>query len=75
MEDLLAAFAAAEDEAYTLFSYVNDVNAEIERLEDQISGARAEVQEAAEQVGAARPGRRLGGRHYVVCWVAVCALH
>jgi hypothetical protein len=53
MEDLLAAFAAAEDEAYTLFTYVNDVNAEVEKLEDQVNVGRAEVTQALEQVGAA----------------------
>lgn len=52
MEDLLAAFAAAEDEAYTLFTYVNDVNAEVEKLEDQVNVGRAEVTQALEQVRA-----------------------
>jgi hypothetical protein len=33
----------AEDQNYTLFNYVNEVNTEIEALEDQITVIRKEV--------------------------------
>jgi hypothetical protein len=67
MEDLLAAFAAAEDEAYTLFTYVNDVNAEVEKLEDQVNVGMVEVTKALEQV------RRLyAGLRCMLCFAGVC---
>ena len=34
----------AEDQNYTLFNYVNEVNAEIEKLEDQITAIKAEIE-------------------------------
>ncbi len=43
MDALVAAFASAEDANYTLFNYVNEVNEEVEKLEDQISSVRAEM--------------------------------
>eukprot|EP00955_Chlamydomonas_euryale_P076567 362716-Chlamydomonas_euryale.AAC.3 len=42
IDTLVNTFVTAEDQNYTLFNYVNEVNAEIEKLEDQISGIRAE---------------------------------
>ncbi|KAJ9514803.1 hypothetical protein QJQ45_028477 [Haematococcus lacustris] len=40
---LVSSFISAEDQNYTLFNYVNEVNTEIEALEDQINIIRREV--------------------------------
>ncbi len=41
---LVNTFITAEDQNYTLFNYVNEVNQEIEKLEDQISAIKAETE-------------------------------
>lgn len=43
IDHLVNTFIAAEDQNYTLFNYVNEVNQEIEKLEDQISVIKAET--------------------------------
>lgn len=42
IDHLVNTFIAAEDQNYTLFNYVNEVNQEIEKLEDQISVIKTE---------------------------------
>ena len=41
---LVNTFISAEDQNYTLFNYVNEVNQEIEKLEDQITLIRGEIE-------------------------------
>lgn len=41
---LVNSFISAEDQNYTLFNYVNEVNTEIEKLEDQITVIRGEME-------------------------------
>ncbi|MEW5300173.1 MAG: hypothetical protein WDW36_003122 [Sanguina aurantia] len=43
IDELVATFITAEDHNYTLFNYVNEVNQEVEKLEDQISTIKVEV--------------------------------
>uniref|UniRef100_A0A383V6K0 ODAD1 central coiled coil region domain-containing protein n=1 Tax=Tetradesmus obliquus TaxID=3088 RepID=A0A383V6K0_TETOB len=43
IDELVAAFNAAEDANYTLFNYVNEVNTEVEALEDNIGRVRQEI--------------------------------
>lgn len=43
IDQLVSTFMAAEDQNYTLFNYVNEVNQEIEKLEDQITIMRREI--------------------------------
>ncbi|KAG2488983.1 hypothetical protein HYH03_012424 [Edaphochlamys debaryana] len=43
IDQLVNTFLAAEDQNYTLFNYVNEVNQEIEKLEDQINVMRGEI--------------------------------
>jgi hypothetical protein len=43
IDQLVNTFLAAEDQNYTLFNYVNEVNQEIEKLEDQINIMRGEI--------------------------------
>ncbi|GIL88327.1 hypothetical protein Vretimale_15075 [Volvox reticuliferus] len=43
IDQLVNTFLAAEDQNYTLFNYVNEVNQEIEKLEDQINIMRSEI--------------------------------
>ncbi len=43
IDQLVSSFISAEDHNYTLFNYVNEVNTEIEKLEDQISVIRSEM--------------------------------
>ncbi|PNG99325.1 Coiled-coil domain-containing protein 63, partial [Tetrabaena socialis] len=43
IDQLVNTFLAAEDQNYTLFNYVNEVNQEIEKLEDQINVMRSEI--------------------------------
>lgn len=40
---LVNTFITAEDQNYTLFNYVNEVNQEIEKLEDQITAIKREI--------------------------------
>lgn len=44
LDRLVEMFMEAEDANFSLFNYVNEVNAEIEKLEDQIGEIRAEVE-------------------------------
>jgi chromosome segregation ATPase len=43
IDELVATFIGAEDQNFQLFNYVNDVSAEIERLEENISKIRGEI--------------------------------
>mmetsp|Transcript_9222 Transcript_9222/g.19727 ORF Transcript_9222/g.19727 Transcript_9222/m.19727 type:complete len:546 (+) Transcript_9222:205-1842(+) len=43
IDQLVHTFITAEDQNYTLFNYVNEVNQEIEKLEDQITAIKAEI--------------------------------
>jgi len=43
IDQLVSSFISAEDQNYTLFNYVNEVNTEIEKLEDQITVIRSEM--------------------------------
>ncbi len=43
IDQLVAHFISAEDQNYTLFNYVNEVNTEIEKLEDQLGVIRSEM--------------------------------
>jgi chromosome segregation ATPase len=43
IDELVATFIGAEDQNFQLFNYVNDVSAEIERLEENIGKIRGEI--------------------------------
>uniref|UniRef100_A0A7S0RLG2 ODAD1 central coiled coil region domain-containing protein n=1 Tax=Chlamydomonas leiostraca TaxID=1034604 RepID=A0A7S0RLG2_9CHLO len=43
IDALVAGFIGAEDQNYTLFNYVNEVNTEVEKLEDQTAVIRGEI--------------------------------
>lgn len=40
MEELLGALAAGEEASFRLFSYVNDLSGEVDRLEDSTAALR-----------------------------------
>jgi hypothetical protein len=40
VEELVEVLVAAEESNFSLFNYVNELNGEIEKLEDQIAGVR-----------------------------------
>lgn len=44
IDQLVNTFITAEDQNYTLFNYVNEVNQEVEKLEDQTTAIRAEIE-------------------------------
>jgi hypothetical protein len=44
IDQLVHTFITAEDQNYTLFNYVNEVNTEIEKLEDQITAIKIETE-------------------------------
>lgn len=44
VDDLVEAFSAAEEENFALFNQVRQLNGEIERVEDQISDLKAEIE-------------------------------
>lgn len=48
IDQLVNTFITAEDQNYTLFNYVNEVNQEIEKLEDQIMEIRKEIEKYKE---------------------------
>lgn len=48
IDKLVGTFMEAEDHNYTVFNYVNEVNAEIEKLEDQITTIRHEIEKYTE---------------------------
>ena len=43
IDQLVHTFISAEDQNYTLFNYVNEVNSEIEKLEDHITAIKSET--------------------------------
>eukprot|EP00898_Chlorokybus_atmophyticus_P005341 jgi/Chlat1/5808/Chrsp4S00482 len=43
IEELVATFVAAEDQNFSLFNYVNELNVEVEKLEEGIAELRAEI--------------------------------
>ena len=57
IEELVNSFMQAEDENFRLFNYVNTLNAEIERLEEQISECKHEI-EKYKGSGAANDSQR-----------------
>lgn len=57
IDELVTAFINAEDQNFTLFNYVNDLNKEIEKLEEQVAELRAEAEKQA-GFGATEDGRR-----------------
>lgn len=56
IDELVTAFINAEDQNFTLFNYVNDLNKEIEKLEEQVAELRAEAEKQA-GFGATEDGR------------------
>lgn len=44
IDELVAAFIEAEDKNFSLFNYVNELNNEVEKLEEQISLTRQEIE-------------------------------
>ena len=63
IDHLVNTFITAEDQNYTLFNYVNEVNQEIEKLEDQITAIKAETDKcvAGEKPGACTRARTWAG--------------
>ena len=57
IDELVAAFTNAEDTNFTLFNYVNELNKDIERLEEQLAELKEERQRAA-GAGVSEDGRR-----------------
>lgn len=57
IDELVTAFINAEDQNFTLFNYVNDLNKEIEKLEEQVAELRGEAKTQA-GFGATEDGRR-----------------
>lgn len=50
IEQLVNTFIEAEDQNYALFNYVNELNSEIEKLEEQIAEAKSEIDKYKGQV-------------------------
>ena len=44
IDELVTTFINAEDENFRLFNYVNELNQEIEKLEEQISDIKNEIE-------------------------------
>jgi hypothetical protein len=44
-------FIEAEDKNFSLFNYVNELNNEVEKLEEQIANTRKEIEKHRGQVG------------------------
>eukprot|EP01035_Chromulina_nebulosa_P021348 gene21348-27658_t len=44
IEEIIARFLEAEEQNFSLFNYVNDINSEIERLEHNISDMRGQIE-------------------------------
>lgn len=64
IDELVGSFISAEDHNYTLFNYVNEVNTEVEKLEDQTAVIRAEIgryQDGGADVERTKVGRRVHG--------------
>jgi hypothetical protein len=59
-----------EDTNFTLFNYVNEVNAEVEKLEDNITAVRKEVGPGwvGELVAVGKGRQRDGQQKDVKCW-------
>lgn len=57
VDELVTVFVEAEDENFRLFSYVNQLNQEIEKLDEQIADIRAEI-ERYKGEGSAKDAKR-----------------
>jgi len=44
VEELVSKFVAVEDENFSLFNYVNELNQEVEKLEEQMADIRGEIE-------------------------------
>jgi len=44
IDELVATFIEAEDQNFSLFNYVNELNSEVEKLEEQIADLRKEIE-------------------------------
>jgi uncharacterized protein YdcH (DUF465 family) len=58
IDELIEKFKTADDQNYTLFTYVNELNQEITKLEEQVKGIDSEI-EAAQRQAVARASARL----------------
>lgn len=66
IDELIEKFKTADDENYTLFTYVNELNQEIAKLEEQVKVIEGEI-EAAQQQAVARESSRLKTQLEVRC--------
>jgi coiled-coil domain-containing protein 63/114 len=44
IDELVNTFIEAEDQNFSLFNYVNELNSEVEKLEEQIAEIRSEIE-------------------------------
>lgn len=58
IDDLVETFITAEDQNFTLFNYVNELNEEIAKLEDQVKAIQMEIEDYKRQ-DVARENERL----------------
>lgn len=49
IDELIEKFKVADDQNYTLFTYVNELNQEIAKLEEQVKAIEGEIEEAQRQ--------------------------
>jgi outer membrane murein-binding lipoprotein Lpp len=70
IDELIEKFKAADDQNYTLFTYVNELNQEITKLEEQVKGIEAEI-DAAQRQAVARASSRLKVQQEV-CHALLC---
>jgi coiled-coil domain-containing protein 63/114 len=49
IDELIEKFKVADDENYTLFTYVIELNQEITKLEEQVKAIEEEIEEAQKQ--------------------------
>lgn len=57
IDELIEMFKAADDRNYTLFTYVNELNQEVAKLEDQVKAIHSEI-DSVQQQDAARENER-----------------
>lgn len=64
IDELIERFKAADDRNYTLLAYVNELNQEVAKLEEQVRAIEREM-ESAQAAALSRAGARARAQHEV----------
>lgn len=67
IDELIEMFKAADDRNYTLFTYVNELNQEVAKLEEQVKAIHSEI-DSVQQQDATRENERQRSQQEVLIY-------